>query len=112
MSAAVAGDSTAVYEVAPDLSPGEALPASMVAGTNFKIVDSVQIDGLMHRHVIDSKFGRFTVYGLFALKIRNHEIAALTEISKTSTVEVAVEGGGRGVGTQVQAAQGSAPFCK
>lgn len=106
MSAAAAGESTASYEVAPDLAPGEALPASLVAGANFKIVDPVQSDGLMHRYVIDSKFGRFTAYGLFALKIRIHEIAALTEISKTSTVEVAVGGVGRGVGTQVQTAVG------
>ena len=36
MSAAAAGESTASHEVAPDLAPGEALPASLVAGANLR----------------------------------------------------------------------------
>jgi hypothetical protein len=106
VSVAVAGDLTAGYEVPPDLAPNVALPASMVSGANYQIVDPVQSDGLMHRYTIDGKFGRFDAYGRAALEVRIHEIAALTELSKTSTVEVAAGGVGRGVGSQVQTAVG------
>jgi len=106
VSVAVASDSSAGFEVAPDLAPSVLLPASMVSGTHFQVVEPVQSDGLMHVYTIDSKFGQFDAYGRAALEVRIHEIAALTEISKTSTIEVAAGGVGRGVGTQVQTAVG------
>src|ERR1700676_2226031 len=106
MSVAVASDSSVGFEVAPDLAPSVLLPASMVSGTHFQVVEPVQSDGLMHVYTIDSKFGQFDAYGRAALEVRIHEIAALTEISKTSTIEVAAGGVGRGVGTQVQTAGG------
>src|ERR1700676_5188824 len=106
MSVAVASDSSVGFEVAPNLAPSVLLPASMVSGTHFQVVEPVQSDGLMHVYTIDSKFGQFDAYGRAALEVRIHEIAALTEISKTSTIEVAAGCGGRGVGTQVPTAVG------
>ena len=105
-SGAIASDASASFEVPPELAPDALLPASMISGTNFHIVDPVPSDGLMRRYTIDSKFGGFTAYGRAALEVRLHEIAALTELSKTSTIEVAAGGVGRGIGTQVQTAVG------
>ena len=45
-------------------------------------------DGLMHHYVVDSHFGVFPAYGREALKIRVREVAALTQIAKTSDVDV------------------------
>lgn len=106
MRGAAASDSSAAFEDPPDLAPSALLPASMISGADFHIVEPVPSDGLMRRYAIDSKFGRFTAYGRAALELRIHEIAALTEIAKTSTVEVAAGGVGRGIGTQVQTAVG------
>jgi hypothetical protein len=104
VSVAVASDSSAGFEVPSDLAPGVLLPATLVSGTHFQVIDPVQSDGLMHRYTIDSAFGRFEAYGRAALEVRIHEIAALAEISKTSTIEVAAGSMGRGIGTQVHTA--------
>lgn len=106
MSVAVAGDASAGFEVPPELAPGVLLPAALASGTHFQVVDPVISDGLMHRYTIDSSFGRFEAYGRSALEVRIHEIAALAEISKTSTIEAAAGGVGRGIGTQVHTAVG------
>jgi hypothetical protein len=103
---ALGSDSSAAFEVPPDLAPGALLPVSMVAGPDFQVVEPVQSDGLMRRYTIDGKFGRFEAYGRAALAVRIHEIAALHEIAKTSTIGVAAGGVGRGIGTQVQTAVG------
>jgi hypothetical protein len=108
VNVAVASDSSEGFEVPPDLAPSVLLPASMISGTHFQVVEPVQSDGLMRRYTIDSKFGRFDAYGRPALEVRIHEIAALTEISKTSTIEVAAGGVGRGIGAQLQTGVGVA----
>jgi hypothetical protein len=103
---ALAADSPAGFETPPDLSPSALLPASVVSGTDYHIADPVRSDGLMHRYVVDSKFGQFDAYGHLALAVRIHEVAALTELAKTSTIEVAVGGVSRGVESQVDTAVG------
>ncbi len=75
---AIAADSPDDFEFPPDQAPAALLPASMVAGTNYQVVDPVRSDGLMRTYVLDSKFGRFEAYGRSALLIRTREIAALT----------------------------------
>jgi hypothetical protein len=106
VSGTAASDSSAAFEDPPELAPSALLPASMISGADFHVVEPVPSDGLMRRYAIDSKFGRFNAYGRAALEVRIHEIAALTEIAKTSTIEVAVGGVGRGIGSQVQTAVG------
>jgi hypothetical protein len=101
---AMAGAAPDEFEVPPDLSPAELLPASMASGTNYHVVDPVRSDGLMRHYVIDSKFGEYEAYGRIALAYRIHEVAALTELAKTTTVEVAAGGVGRGVKSQVDTA--------
>lgn len=94
------------FETVPDHAAGELLPASMVSGPNFHVVDPVHGDGLMEHFVIDSPFGRFDAYGRAELAIRIHEIAALTELSKTSDIQVAAGGAVQGAESEVKTATG------
>ena len=101
---AIAADSPDDFESPPDQAPAALLPASMVAGTNYHVVDPVRSDGLMHTYVLDSKFGQFEAYGRSALLIRTREIAALNELARTSSVEIVAGGVGRGVESEVETA--------
>jgi hypothetical protein len=94
------------FETVPDRAPAELLPAAMVSGPNFKVVDPVHGDGLMNHFVLDSRFGRFDAYGRTALAVRIREIAALTELAATSDVQVAATGVVQGVESQVKTATG------
>ena len=92
------------FETVPDRTPGELLPAAMVSGPGYKVVDPVHGDGLMNHFVLDSRFGRFDAYGRAALAIRIREVAALTELAATSDVQVAATGVVQGVESQVKTA--------
>jgi hypothetical protein len=92
------------YEIVPDRAPGELLPASMVSGPNFHVLDPVRGDGLMDHFVVVSRFGSFDAYGQAALAIRIHEIAALTELSKTSDIQIAAGGAVQGAESEVKTA--------
>jgi hypothetical protein len=67
------------------------LPAELASGPDFHVSEPVQADGLMPHYVIDSRFGMFPAYGRVALAVRVREMAALTQIAKTSDVDVAVK---------------------
>lgn len=92
------------FETPPDEPPAALLPAAYVAGENFHLADPVRGDGLMHQFVLESRFGRFDAYGTTALKFRVNEIAALTQLAKTSDVEVVAAGVGRGITSQIDTA--------
>jgi hypothetical protein len=96
------------FEVPPDQSPTALLPPEFVVGKNFSIVDPVHDDGLMHRYVIDSRFGRFEAYGRSSLEIRVHEVAALTELANTSDIKLVANGVEQGAENQIHTAIGVA----
>ncbi len=106
LSLATAADTAADFEPPVDQAPAQLLPAALASGADFHVVDPVQSDGLMHRYVVDSKYGRFDAYGRVSLANRVHEVAALSELAKTSTVAVVAGGVGRGVQTEVKTAVG------
>jgi hypothetical protein len=106
LGVAIAADVLGGFEVPPDLTPTAILPASIASGTNYHVVDPVRSDGLMHHYVVDSKFGQFDAYGQIALANRIHEVAALTELAKTATIEIVAGGVGRGVKSQLDTATG------
>ena len=94
------------FETVPNRAPGELLPAALVSGPDFHVVNPVQGDGLMDHFVLDSRFGEFEAYGRAALAIRIREIAALSELFKTSDARIAAGGVVQGVESQVQTATG------
>lgn len=60
----------------------------------------------MYRFVVDSRFGTFEAYGRLALEKRVGEVAALSELSKKSDVELVAGGVTHGVESQVKTAVG------
>jgi hypothetical protein len=89
------------FETPPDQAPAELVPPSMVAGENFHVQDPVHSDGLMHRFVLDSRFGKFDAYGLIDLELRIREVAALTKLAKISPLDAVASGVGNGVKSEV-----------
>lgn len=90
------------FDVPADEAPAESLTPAQVSGKNFKIRDPVHSDGLMHRYVVESRFGEFEAYGREELDLRLREIAALTEIAETSESEVALKAVTRGIEEDVK----------
>jgi len=103
MLAALTAAAWAVDFETPPAEPASAsLTADMVSGPNFHIIEPVVADGLMHHYVIDSHFGTFTAYGQVALKIRLREVAALTQIAKTTDIDVITKSVSRRVETDAK----------
>jgi hypothetical protein len=94
------------FEVVPEQTPTQLLPAALAEGPNFHVVDPVQGDGLMYRFVVDSRFGKFEAYGRLALQKRVGEVAALTELSTKSDAGLVAAGVAQGVESQVKTAVG------
>ena len=90
------------FDVPADEAPGASLAPAQVSGKNFNIRDPVQSDGLMHRYVVESRFGEFEAYGRDELAVRLREIAALTQIAETSESEVALKAVTRGIEEDVK----------
>jgi hypothetical protein len=97
----VAAESPAGYETPPALSPADVLPASLIEGTDFDVAAPLQSDGLMYPFVVDTPYGQFTAYGRAALELRIREVAALSELHRTSPVAVVAGSVTRGIGSQV-----------
>jgi hypothetical protein len=76
------------YEIPPEEPAAASLSAELSVGTDFHVSEPVASDGLMHHYLIDSRFGFFAAYGREALKVRLLEMAALTQIAKTTDVDV------------------------
>jgi len=102
LAGAADGVAAAEFDTPPDESPGASLTPAQVSGKNFKVRDPVHSDGLMHRYVVESRFGEFEAYGRDELELRLREIAALTVISETSRSEVALKAVSRGIEEDVK----------
>jgi hypothetical protein len=60
----------------------------------------------MYRFVLDSRFGKFEAYGRAALELRVREINALTELARTSNIQIVAGGVEHGVESQLKTAFG------
>ena len=92
-----------VFEIPADEPPSASLSAAQVSGPAFHVEAPVHSDGLMHRYVIDSRFGSFSAYGTDALNTRLREIAALTTLANTSESQVVLESVMRGLRGEAKA---------
>jgi len=102
LAGTVRGATGQEFDVPADEAPAASLTPAQVSGKNFRIRDPVKSDGLMHRYVVESRFGEFEAYGRDELDLRLREIAALTQISETSESEVALKAVTRGLEEDVK----------
>jgi len=89
-----AASTTEDFEPPPDEAVTTLLPATLAAGENYRIVDPVHSDGLMHRYAIESRYGRFDAYGRSELELRVHEVMALNQLATISKLDVIAGGAG------------------
>jgi hypothetical protein len=83
------------FETPPDEAPDSSLSAGEVSGSGFHIRNPVRNDGLMHRYIVESRFGDFPAYGHAALTTRLREVAALQAIANTKDSDVVLKAVGR-----------------
>jgi hypothetical protein len=93
MMAVLAGSSAQAidFETPPEEPAAASLTPELASGPDFHVSEPVMADGLMHHYVMVSAFGDFPAYGRAALAVRVRELAALTQISKTTNVDVVMK---------------------
>ena len=85
------------FEQPPEEPAAVSLSADLASGPDFHVSEPVLSDGLMHHYVIASRFGEFSAYGHTALAARVREVFALTQIAKTTDIQVVAKGVASGV---------------
>ena len=78
---------TIEYETLDGVTARDLLPPELFKSEDYHILDEVMPDGLTYRFTIDSPYGQFRPYGEDMLRIRLHEIQALTELKDFSQPE-------------------------
>jgi hypothetical protein len=82
----------APYEPPPVLSAADLLPAEVLSGPRHRVVDAVPSDGFLTRFTIESDFGVFEATSPALALTRIQEIAALVELEKFDTEDLAKDG--------------------
>jgi hypothetical protein len=72
-------------------------PASLLAGPHFKVKDDVSTTGYFHDFEITSDYGALSAEGLSLLRMRVHEVEALTRLAEVSKSEVFMKAAGNSV---------------
>lgn len=67
------------------------LAANILQGEHYKIADDVLISGYMNHYTVDSDFGPFTAVGNRNLKKLLHEIMAIAELKKMTSMSVGAD---------------------
>lgn len=67
------------------------LAADILQGGHYKIADEVLISGYMNHYTVESDFGPFTAIGNRNLKKLLHEIIAIAELKKMTSVSVGTD---------------------
>lgn len=79
------GLSAAGVVVARILEPG------LLEGEHYTIAESVTVDGYMNHYTVDSEFGSYRVVGDRALKKLLHEIDAIAELRKMTSLSTGTD---------------------
>jgi hypothetical protein len=82
----------APYEVPPVLNAADLLPADKLSGPHHRVADAVPSDGFLTRITIESDFGAFEAISPALALIRIREIAALAELEKLESEDLAKDG--------------------
>jgi hypothetical protein len=75
----------------------EILPADLITGDHFKVLDGVTWNDGLHEFTVETEFGSFDVWGEPMLRVRLAEVDAWTKLEKASSVGAGVKALGGGV---------------
>lgn len=73
------------------VSASSILDPGVLEGEHYKITESVTVDGYMNHYTVDSEFGPFSVVGDQALKKLLHEIDAIAELRKMTSLSTGTD---------------------
>jgi len=82
----------APYEPPPVFHAADLLPAAALSGPHHRVVDSVPSDGFLTRFTIESDYGTFEATSTALALTRVREIAALAELEKLESEDLAKDG--------------------
>jgi hypothetical protein len=85
------------YEGAATFKAAEILPPVLVKGPRFQVKSDVPTTGYFHDFSIDSDYGDMEAEGRSLLRMRVHEIEALTRLDDVSKTEVFMKAAGTSV---------------
>lgn len=85
------------YEGATTFKARDLLPAALLKGPHFQVKDDVPTSGYFHDFEITSDYGNLSAEGRSLLRMRIHEIEALTRLADVSKTEVFVKAAGNSV---------------
>src|SRR5262245_40069095 len=97
VAAATAALAQGAYEGATTFKASEILPPTLVKGPHFQVKESVPTTGYFHDFEITSDYGDMGAEGRSLLRMRVHEIEALTALDETSKTEVFMKAAGNSV---------------
>ncbi|MCB1008811.1 MAG: hypothetical protein KDB94_07935 [Acidobacteria bacterium] len=78
----------AEFEPAGKVPAARYLPASQMAGEEWKVAPEAENDGAFNTYVVESRFGNFEARGNAKVAMRGREVGALLELEKVSKSEV------------------------
>jgi len=82
----------APYEVPPVLRAADLLPADALSGPHHRVMEAVPSDGFLTRFTIESDYGVFEATSPVLALTRIREIAALAELEKFESEDLAKDG--------------------
>jgi hypothetical protein len=85
------------YESGTTFKASEIVPAVLVKGPHYQVKESVPTTGYFHDFAITSDYGDISAEGRSLLRMRVHEIQALTQLDEVSKTEVFMKAAGNSV---------------
>jgi hypothetical protein len=73
------------------VSASSILEPGLLVGEHYTIAESVTVDGYMNHYSVDSEFGPFSVAGDWALKKLLHEIDAIAELRRMTSLSTGAD---------------------
>lgn len=100
---AIEAQTTATYETPPVRAAVDVLPAEMVEGEHFRVVDEIGSYDSLNIYTVESDLGSYEAYGEMELRILLREIMATTQLKKVSGAKAAAKSAGDAATESVKA---------
>ena len=84
-------DSQEAYDTPPVRKASEILPANLITGEHFRVLDEVTWNDGLHEFTVETEFGTFSVWGEPMLRVRLAEVNSWVALEHTSSVDVSAD---------------------
>ena len=91
------------FDDPPTIKASEILPADLITGDHFRVLDGVTWKEGLHEFTVETEFGSFDVWGEPMLHVRLAEVDAWVKLEQTSSAEMGVKAAGGSVVSSIGA---------